>query len=129
VEPFDQLRWVLDRLLSGQSRRRAFDAQVLDDTLRLVDAVNNGFLAILTGTGITEALSDVDGLSALYADVAAIPDQDAVMRLVGLHNLIRARAEAGNLGSTEDRAPIRTTLIATMEEVRASAMKRRRELA
>jgi hypothetical protein len=119
-------RWIGDRLFGMRDRRRAFDAEAIDQTVRRLDAITAGFVAILEG----KRPKDPTAVDATYADAGSIGADAVVLRLTMLFAQLEGMGRSGQLAAlpTEQRLLLRTRLIEAMEDVRAAAVKRRRSM-
>lgn len=122
------LHWLIDRVLSPFGRRRAFDAQVVDQPVRHYDAVTAGMVAILNGQNPQNPRT-VAG-DTTYVSAESIGDDAAVIRLTMLFAKIQGLGESGQFETypVEKRRTLREDLIDAMSDVRAAALRRRRAL-
>jgi len=124
----ERLLRIAESLLARSSRRRSFDAEVLEASIRVLNVTTDAALAVLDGKRRDPAIVKrlEEATETLWFDPALIPDRDAVYRLT------RAVGEAllFTLGESEsvDAEELRQQIRVAHSDVLMSAYKRRREL-
>jgi hypothetical protein len=137
MDPSGIVLWLGERfirigesLLGRSQRRRSFDAEVLETSVRQLNAMTDAALAVLVGRrNDPELLRRIEQADAeLWSDPNLIPDQEAVTRLLKATSEVIFHA-VGDPPGPIDIAELSGRINAARSEVVQSALKRRRELA